>query len=351
MPRCFNIVGPYNAATHYILPALRRLPEVYRLLEQQCYWVLHAPRQVGKTTVLRALAAELTASGRYAALYVSCKEGAEAGDDFAEAQQAVLSRIRYGAELQLSRELSPPPFPEAPESTLLESALFTWARTCPRPLVLFFDEVDALRGQSFLSVLSQLRAGFPDRPAAFPSSVVLCGLHEVRDYKVTSGSQERMGATSFFNITAESLTLRDFTRDEVAELYQQHTTDTDQVVLPEAIDRAFYWTQGQPWLVNALARQMVEQLVPDRSQSLTAAHVDAAKEVLLQSPEAHLHHLAQHLGKPCVCRIFQRILAGLSLGEMPEDDLRFIQELGLVRMARAGGLEIANPLYREMCRA
>ncbi|HEX5749469.1 MAG TPA: hypothetical protein VFZ09_24790 [Archangium sp.] len=47
--------------------------------------------------------------------------------------------------------------------------------------------------------------------------------------------------------------------------------------------------------------------------------------------------------------ILDLILAGLALGNVPEDDLRFVQDLGLVRMARAGGQEFSNPLYREMC--
>lgn len=348
MPRWFNTAGPCNAANHYMLPALRRLPEVHRLIDQQSYFVLHAPRQVGKTTALRALAEELTASGRYATLHFSCEEGEAAGDDFAEAQRAILSRIRRSAELYLPPELRPPPLPEAPDISLLGEALTAWARACPRPLVLFFDEIDALRGQSLLSVLRQLRAGFPDRPSGFPSSVVLCGLRDVRDYKVTSGERGHLGTSSPFNIKVESLTLRNFTRDEVAELYQQHTDDTGQPFLPEAIDRAFYWTQGQPWLVNALARQMVEQLVPDPSQALTAAHVDAAKEILLRRQDTHLDSLAERLREPRVRRILEPILAGLALGEVPEDDLRFVQDLGLVRMAATGGLEVANPLYREI---
>jgi hypothetical protein len=48
----------------------------------------------------------------------------------------------------------------------------------------------------------------------------------------------------------ESLTLRNFNEPEVAELYQQHTTDTGQIFEPEAIELAFDLTQGQPWLVN-----------------------------------------------------------------------------------------------------
>jgi hypothetical protein len=348
MPRWFNTAGPCIAADHYMLPALRRLPEVRSLVDQRNYFVLHAPRQVGKTTALRALAEELTASGRYAALHFSCEEGEVAGDDFAAAQQAILSQLRRNAEFFLPSELHPPPFPEAPDISLLGSALATWARACPRPLVLFFDEIDALRGQGLLSVLRQLRAGFPNRPGLFPSSVVLCGLRDVRDYKVTSGEHGHLGTSSPFNIKVESLTLRNFTRDEVAELYQQHTDDTGQVFLPEAVDRAFYWTQGQPWLVNALARQMVEQLVTERNQPLTAAHVDAAKEILLRRQDTHLDSLAERLREPRVRRILEPMLAGIALGDVPEDDLRFVQDLGLVRMASTGGLEVANPLYREI---
>lgn len=119
MARCFNTVGPCNAATHYLLPVLRRLPEVHRLIEQQCFWVLHAPRQVGKRTVLRALAEDLTASGDYAALHVSCIDGVSAGENFADAQRTLLSCIRHGAEFHLPAELRPPPFPGAPKGTLL----------------------------------------------------------------------------------------------------------------------------------------------------------------------------------------------------------------------------------------
>jgi hypothetical protein len=348
MPRWFNTAGPCDQSDHYMLPALRRLPEVHRLVEQHGYFTVHAPRRVGKTMVLKALAEELTASGRYAALHFSCDEATAAGDDFAEAQRAILAGIRRSAELDLPAGLHPPPFPEAPATSLLGEALSDWARVCPLPLVLLFDEVNALRGRSLLGVLRQLRAGFPDRPAAFPSSVVLCGLRDVRDYKVPTGERGQMGTASFFNVTVDSLILRNFTRDEIAALYQQHTDDTGQVFLPEAIDRAFYWTQGQPWLVNALARQMVEHLVPDRSQAFTAVHVDDAKESLVRCQDTHLDSLAERLREPRVQRILKPILAGLALRDVPEDDLRFVQDLGLVRMAREGGWEIANPLYQEM---
>jgi hypothetical protein len=151
------------------------------------YFVVHAPRQTGKTTTLRALADELTAGGGYAALHFSCEVGEAAGDDYGAAQRGVLQRILSRAETALPPELRPPPWPEVADASLLAAALAAWARVCPRPLVLFFDEIDALRGQSLISVLRQLRDGFNERPEGFPASVALCGLRDVRDYKAASG--------------------------------------------------------------------------------------------------------------------------------------------------------------------
>jgi hypothetical protein len=349
MPRWFNTAGPCNPADHYMLPASQRLPEVRPLIEQKSYFVVHAPRQVGKTTALLSLAQELTAEGRYVAVLVSMEVGAAFPHDVGAAEAAILDSWQSAARAQLPPELCPPPpFPTAPPGRGIAAALETWSHAVPRPLIVFLDEVDALRGEVLVSVLRQLRDGYRNRPGGFPLSLALIGLRDVRDYKVASGESDTLGTSSPFNIKVESLTLRDFTRDEVADLFSQHTADTGQPFLLEAVDRAFYWTQGQPWLVNALARQMVEKLVPDRAQALTAAHVDTAKEILLRRQDTHLDSLAERLGEPRVRRILEPMLAGLTLGNVPEDDVRFIQDLGLVRASPAGGLEVANPLYREV---
>ena len=54
--RFFNTAGPCDPAKHYMLPPERRLPGVRGLIDQEQYFVLHAPRQTGKTTSVRALA-------------------------------------------------------------------------------------------------------------------------------------------------------------------------------------------------------------------------------------------------------------------------------------------------------
>ncbi|MBI4600602.1 MAG: ATP-binding protein [Planctomycetes bacterium] len=276
--RYFNTAGPCRPDLHYMVPAMERLPEARTLAEQGMYFVVHAPRQTGKTTTLMALAEALTASGKYAALHFSCESGEPAGDDYAAAQEAVLATLRIEAESQLPGPLRPPrAWPKAPKLAMLQTALVAWARKCPRPLVLIFDEIDALRGESFRSVLRQLRTGYARRPKDFPHSVILCGLRDVRDYKAASGGDpSRLGTSSPFNIKVDSLRLGDFSLETLAELYRRHELEAGQPFTKEAVERAFELTQGQPWLVNALAREILEKMRIEAPAAITAEHVEEA---------------------------------------------------------------------------
>jgi len=332
-----------------MIPADRRLPEAPRLVEQMGYFVVHAPRQTGKTTALRALAQDLTASGGHAALLFSCEVGEAAGDDFGAAEAGILQEMRGRAELGLPPELQPPPWPDAPAGTRLLTALRAWARVCPRPLALFFDEIDALRGQSLISVLRQLRAGYADRPEAFPASVALCGLRDVREYKAASGGDpSRLGTASPFNVKLESLRVGDFSAEEIREFYAQHTADTGQPFADEALARAAELTAGQPWLANALAREIVEKLAIPPPQPITVAHVDQAKERLILARATHLDSLVARLLEPRVRRVIEPLMAGTleGGGDAYADDLQYVRDLGLV--AATNPVCIANPIYREV---
>src|SRR5262249_37640947 len=278
MGRWFNTAGACLPDYHYMIPPVRRVPGGPGLGGRVGFFVVHAPRQAGKTTGIRTLARGLTSGGRYAALAFTCEHAKVAGDDYGSAQRDILQEIRGRARFALPVGLRPPSWPEASEGSLLNAALSEWAQACPLPLVLFFDEIDALRGQSLISVLSQLRAGYDQRPHAFPASVVLCGLRDVRGYKAASGGDPtRLGTSSPFNIKLKSLRIGDFTPDEVAELYAQHTADTGQAFTPEAVARAVELTAGQPWLVNALAQEIVEEIAVPVTEPVTADHMDHAK--------------------------------------------------------------------------
>lgn len=332
-----------------MLPPQRRLPEIGGLIEQEAYFVLHAARQSGKTTLLEALATRLRAEGRYTALLSSCETGQSVAPDLEGSLDAVLDTLQSEAQLQLPPEEQPPKINrrKSPRTRFFD-LLRRWAQECPKPIVLLLDEVDALQGDALVSLLRQLRSGFPSRPGAFPQSIALVGLRDVRDYRLLAGGEGALGTSSPFNVKVESLTLRNFSAEEVAELYHQHTEETGQIFEPEAIAFAHELTGGQPWLVNALARQCVEVLQTDRQKPITRETVAAAKELLIQRRDTHLDSLIDRLREARVRRVVAAMLAGELLPvDLLDDDIAFVLDLGLVR-AGAQGLEMANPIYAEI---
>ncbi len=351
MGRLFNTTGPCNPEDHFMLPTEPRLPEVRELIEEKLYFVVHAPRQSGKTTCFQALARTLTAEGKYAALHASCERGQVARSDIDRGVQAVLQVIVEETEL-LPEELRPEPiesFLSIGGESRLGAYLKRWCGRAKRPVVLFLDEIDSLVDDSLISVLRQIREGYSARPSRFPHSVVLIGMRDVRDYRARiRPDSETMGTASPFNVKAESLTLESFTAEEVATLYSQHTQETGQSFTAEALARAYQLTQGQPWLTNALARLIVKKLVPDPSIPIEAEHADRTAEMLIERRDTPLDSLIERLREPRVERVISPILEGeLVLGDSLHDDISYVKDLGLVTSS-SGHLEIANPIYHEV---
>lgn len=349
MPRYFNTTGPCNPDWHYMLPAERRLPDLRHLVERRLYFVLHAARQTGKTTTIRSFAERLRAGGSVA-LHVTL-ETSQGIPETEKAEPLWLAAIDHYAAV-LPPEWRPPS-PNSltmPAGSRLVAMLKEWSvRVAPRPLVLLLDEVDVVAGPAMISLLRQLRAGFHERPALFPASVALVGMRDLRDYLADAKDGVPANPGSPFNIKAASLTLRNFTRDEVAELLLQHTEETGQPFTPEAIERVSWWTGGHPFLVNALADIAVTHLVPDRSVPIRHETVDEAKERLLAARTTHLDALGQRLREPRVARVLASVLLGddPSAIDYQSDDFQYALDLGLVR-EDAQGAEPANPLYREI---
>ena len=348
MPKWFNTAGPCQTDIHYMLSPTERLPELTQLIAQRNYFVIHAPRQTGKTTAMLSLAQELTASGNYTAVMVSVEVGSVFPDQPDIAEDAILSAWRDGIDFWLPPELQPLSWPEVSHGQRIGAFLKAWAQSSPRPLVFLIDEIDSLQNQTLISILRQLRDGFPRRPQGFPHSLALIGMRDVRDYKVASGGSDRLNSSSPFNIKVESFTLSNFTFKEVQKLYHQHTEATGQNFTTDAIERAFYLTDGQPWLVNAIARQVTEYLAKDVTIPITVDLIDQAKEILIQRQDTHLDSLAERLREDRVKAIIEPILAGLDLPNIPDDDIRYLLDLGLCKMSNGRGLEIANPIYQEV---
>ncbi len=332
-----------------MLPPEARLPDLVPWVERQLYFVLHAARQTGKTTAMRAFAARLRDRGIVAVW--ATLEVSQGMTEIGDAEPTWLRAIGRAAERQLPPEQRPPSVDEALKGNTgdrLGAWLTDWCSTIGVPVVLLLDEADVVSGPALVNLLRQLRAGFMDRGVgAFPVSIGLIGMRDLRDYLTAAKEGAPVNPGSPFNVKAASLTLRNFSHADVAVLYGQHTVETGQVFTPEAVERAFWWTSGQPFLVNALANCCVDDLVPNRAVAITAADIDAAKESLVRSRTTHLDALGQRLKEARVARVVQAVLLGDAPVPYASDDYAYTVDLGLIAND-ADGATIANRLYREV---
>ena len=351
----FNTAGPVNPADHYYVPHRFNEAEIRQLIEQKKYFILHAPRQSGKTTGILQLVEMLNKEGHYKSLYVNFEPAQSARSRVTEGISSILKALKISISITFGEDDPGYQFLVKDEHTQritgnsLNEFLGYWASKSSKPIVLFIDEIDSLVGDTLISVLRQLRAGYTNRPANFPQSVCLIGVRDVRDYRIWSDEQQAtiLGGSAF-NIKAKSLTLSSFTPEQVKNLYEQHTTETGQKFTDDAINYAFELTQGQPWLVNALAYEACFEMVTDRTQTITKDIIETAKETLIKRRDTHLDVLIDRLREPRVRNIIDAIITGIDTSrDFPTDDIQYVLDLGLLAR-RDNNLVIANPIYQEV---
>jgi hypothetical protein len=352
MKKFFNTAGACVPEKHYMLT--KDFTNLKKLIDNERYFILHAPRQTGKTTLMLQLMEQLNQESEYIAIYVNIEAAQPLRNNIEKINNLIISEFASNAKIYLDKELQPQEdcFQIRSMSTGVSEFLFNWSLQLPKPLVVFVDEVDALIGDGLISVLRQLRSGYAKRPRAFPHAMCLIGLRDIRDYRIYSDSSQRyIIGGSAFNIKEKSIRLQDFTYEQVKELYAQHTEATTQNFTHHALQRIFELTQGQPWLVNALGRELCfdDYAIP-WDKTVTKEDVNNAAEILIKRRDVHLDQLADKLTEPRVARIIELIL----IGENTEDsnntfneDQQYLIDLGLIRSGKQG-LEIANSIYREI---
>jgi hypothetical protein len=357
MQKFFNTAGPTIEDDHYHLDSLSRLdwPEIQQLIHTKRYFVLHAPRQTGKTSALLAMMKVLNEAGDYACAYANIEGAQAARGDETQGVPAICSAIAGSIELYLKHSQVQDWLKENRNSIavqdLLSKMLRYWSETTPKPTILLLDEVDALVGDTLISLLRQIRAGYAQRPDAFPQSIILCGVRDVRDYRLHMSDGEVITGGSAFNIKAKSLRMGNFSQTETIALLQQHTAATGQVFEAGVLDELWLDSKGQPWLVNALGQQLTWEYRParNRTQPITLEQYRIAREALIYSRATHLDQLIDKLREPRVHSVISAMLAGEedNLGFNPHD-VEYCIDLGLIERAVNGALSICNRIYQEV---
>ncbi|MDR2301945.1 MAG: AAA-like domain-containing protein [Deltaproteobacteria bacterium] len=357
--KVFNTVGPCEPLKHYMVPVLPRQREVIDLIDGEYYFVLHAPRQSGKTTFLKAITNQINSEGIHYAFNCSL-EALDNTSDVNQGIDEIISQIQVRLSFSDMEKITylNSKYITPSQATASTKLLYFFRYLCnnlDKQLIIFFDEMDCLLEGPLISFLRQIRLGYNERndtkKTKFPRTIALVGMRDIRDYLVQVRPQaESKGLASPFNVKKESLTLPNFTQEEIKALYHQHTEASGQIFEPEAIVRAWYWSEGQPWLVNALAYEVVTKILNKRySETITGALIDQGAQALILRRDTHLDSLTERLKEPRVSRIFDVIQSSRDRypKEVSDDDKRYVLDLGLIKTVD-GIYQPANPIYEEV---
>ena len=351
--RSFNAEGPCNPQDHYMIDPLRGLEKrILSIVDEKRYFLIHAARQSGKTTLLRELVRQFSAEGNYYALYCSL-ENLERIEDASVGLPAIVHTLKHSLvnyALPGARSFADGVDFSDPHNAL-QSALVAYCRSLDKPLVLLLDEADCLSGDTLIGFLRQLRNGYVNRDMVpFVHSLALVGMRNIRDYRNEyRDPSNTLGSSSPFNIVAETMTLSNFTKEDIAALYAQHTADTGQVFTDGAVELVWEQTQGQPWLVNAIAKVIVRQMTEDAPQTtVTAEMIAEAIQLLILRNDTHFDSLMARLDEERVRRVIEPVLAGgVTSLNRNSGDYSYVKDMGLIRDDR-GKTEPANPIYGEI---
>jgi hypothetical protein len=332
-----------------MLPPADRLidAQLDRYIGDKLYWVLHAPRQTGKTTFLQSWAREINSGDEAVACYVTI-ECCQRLPEPERCMPALCGTIMEQADLS---NLPVPVSGTNVPDNMVFGILVDWAKkTAPKPLVILFDEADALEGDAMISFLRQLRGGFMGRGVGkFPVSIALVGMRDLKDYITAAKDGVPPSPLSPFNIKADSVLLGNFSQDEVKKLFAQRTGETGQQITDEALEYVWEQSLGQPWIVNSLfQRATMRVLKRDDYSTVTREHIEHAREQMILARETHLDSLAVRLREPEIRAMMETLFSGSFDPELTSGDaFRICMDFGLVRLER-GVPSIANPIYREV---
>jgi hypothetical protein len=353
MKKLFNVAGPCNYNDHYMVPMVERHVEAEELIEQKQYFVIHAPRQTGKTTLVQELVHKLKKEEQYYVLYCSL----ETVEVFTEPETGIpeiFNNLKFAVRHSNipQKKLFGIDVDKTEISLLIKSVISDFCIELDKPLVLFIDEIDSLSDRTLVSFIRQLRDGYITRnDIPFPHSIALIGLRNIRDFKSrVRENKDTLGSASPFNIIKKALTIEAFGYEHIEYLYRQHTEETGQVFTKEAIDAVYKRTNGQPWLVNAIANEIVEDILKkDFSKTIQVEMVEQAIQNIILRRDTHIDSLLDKLKEERVRKVIGSVVLGkIGTIDILHEDTQYCLNLGLIRKDKKEGLVPANSIYSEV---
>lgn len=346
MTRYFNTHGPVNETDHYVVTRGTLVADIAAQIARGAYFTIFAPRQMGKTTLLRRLRDVLQEYPGFIPVTMSFQrfETWSVEEFMTEFGRLLGQRLVAGVQQTFPEQV------DAIKALHIAHPLNTYPRfwaffdelqqVLPDArVVLIIDEFDGTPQEAISPLLQTWRDMYLDLPPPRSlHSVVLIGIQNI--------AKLNLGRSSPFNI-ATQLALPNFARTQVEDLLGQHADETGQHFVPEAVSAIMRLTEGQPFLVNRLAAILTETIVPDRAEPITPAALVLARQKLITETNYNFETLTQHANdhRETVLNILFGASREFNLNDPVVSEL---QMYGVITGEAEGNCRIANPIYADV---
>jgi len=345
--RYFNTHGPVNAQEHYVVSRRALVEQLTAQIEHGKFFTIYAPRQMGKTTLLNNLEAELRPRPNFLPivlsfeLYESWSATQFWEDVFALIKGDLLAWVDasdYAAQSEICTLLDAVTTPDIQFFRQFFSNLYKLVPTLN--VVLIIDEFDATPQDVLSPLLQTWRTMYLERQRRPHSlhSVVLVGIQNI--------ARLNFGRSSPFNIAYQHR-LEDFSLAEVRDLLGQYTTETGQPFDERVIERLYEQTAGQPFLVNRTSAILTQEAVQERTRPITMADLRAALQTLVSESNYNFETVIRRASE--YEEDVMRIIFGADYPFRLNDPLvNSLHQFGIIKETAAHLCRIANPIYKQV---
>lgn len=347
--RFFENSGEVNPEISYFVPLTQvtntKNQDMKTMVDLGRYFSIFAPRQSGKTTFFEQFCKDLEKDITYIAImlnFQACKS-LEKVHFYQGLQKEIYQQLLRRLEEVRCEKL------ETVEDFLRKHRIVDHASfknlfedlnslIPTKKIVIFIDEFDGIpvaEIESFLTTLRSLYQKFKGTSKKALYSVGLVGIRNI--------AKLVLDGVSPFNI-ADKVKLPPFSLENIRDLYQQYTEETNQPFTEEAVQKIYQETAGQPWLVNWLGSVLTLKIRPETVEPITSEDVDKAIEFLLKDRNDHFDNLLEkaELYKETFVEV---IFNGVAYN--PDDkEQSFLESYGLIK-EEDGRAVVFNPIYQE----
>jgi len=328
--REFNVEGPCDPERHFTVMREALVRKGIEKIEKGKYFTIFAPRQAGKTTYFQLMIHQLEKTA-YLPIWISFEDFANATvEKFYATLEHELKMRTARHSMTLSAHIS---------DNLSLRRFFDEIKQQGKTLVLVIDEFEGVPFAALSELMHTFRKMYHEK--------MLHGLHSLILVGVRNISGAVLDKASPFNI-ADEIEVPYFSKAEVENLIAQYEQESGQIFQKKVIAKIYENTLGQPGLVNAVCRELVEKICTNRSKPVD---MTSFRRVLVYFLTERIdRNISNIVSKAREHRDFMlKVLFGES--EIPfqiyDERIKFLQSHGVIAKDQSGAVDVPIPLYKN----